>query len=104
MSWVFLFLAGCMEIVGVFAMKKFVETNRLVFLLGIGVQFALSFSLLSLAMREISMGVAYAIWTGIGAAGGVLVGIIIFKESRDFKKLFFVSLILLSSIALKLLG
>lgn len=104
MSWFFLFLAGCMEIIGVIAMKKLINTGKEIFLLAILVQFSLSFSFLSLAMREISMGIAYAIWTGIGAGGGVVVGILLFKESKNILKFFFLGLILVSSIGLKLLA
>src|SRR5690606_41176027 len=45
--------------------------------------FGLGFVLLSLAMREIPMGTAYAIWTGLGAAGAVLIGILFFREPRS---------------------
>ena len=101
MSWFFLFLAGCMEILGVIAMKKLVLTKRKIYLLAILMQFSLSFGFLSLAMREISMVTAYAIWTGIGAAGGVIVGVVFFKESKSLMKLFFLGLILASSVGLK---
>lgn len=101
MSWFFLILAGLMEVVGVIAMKNFVSTNKKIFLLAIVFCFILSFGFLSQAMQELSMGIAYAIWTGIGAAGGVLVGILFFKESKTFSKLFFLFLIVASSVALK---
>lgn len=101
MSWFFLFLAGCMEIFGVIAMKKLVLTKRKIYLLAILMQFSLSFGFLSLAMREISMATAYAIWTGIGAAGGVIVGVVFFKESKSLMKLVFLGLILASSVGLK---
>ncbi len=104
LSWIYLFLAGCMEIVGVFVMKQFVLTKRKIFLLAIAFQFMLSFGFLSLAMREIPMGTAYAIWTGIGASGGVAIGILFFKESKSFLKLFFIFLIITSSVGLKLLS
>ncbi|RDU60202.1 multidrug efflux SMR transporter [Helicobacter sp. MIT 14-3879] len=104
MSWVYLILAGCMEIIGVIALKKYSLSGRKIFLLAILVQFALSFSLLSLAMSEIAMATAYAIWTGIGAAGGVLVGIAFFNESKDGKKLFFITMIIASVIGLKALS
>lgn len=71
-------MAGLAEIAGVFSMKKFSDTNNKLFLLVIAVLFIISFGLLSVAMREITMSSAYAIWTGIGACGGVLVGIIFF--------------------------
>ncbi|MFQ6342395.1 DMT family transporter [Campylobacter sp. VTCC 70190] len=104
MSWIFLLIAGCLEIFGVITMKKLVSTGKKIFLLVILVQFALSFGFLSLAMREISMATAYAIWTGIGAGGGVIVGILFFKENKSFAKLFFLFLILASSVGLKLLS
>lgn len=104
MSWVYLLLAGCMEIVGVIALKKYSLSGRNIFLLGILVQFMLSFSLLSLAMQEITMATAYVIWTGIGAGGGVLIGILFFKESKNLKKLLFITLIIASVIGLKAIG
>ncbi|MDA3967226.1 MULTISPECIES: DMT family transporter [Helicobacter] len=104
LSWIYLLLAGCMEIIGVFVMKQFVLTKRKIFLLAIMFVFMLSFGFLSLAMREIPMGTTYAIWTGIGACGGVLIGILFFKESKSFLKLFFIFLIITSSIGLKLLS
>lgn len=104
MSWGFLFVAGCFEIAGVAIMKQFVLTGRKVFLLALFVQFALSFACLSQAMQGISMSVAYAIWTGIGAAGGVLVGILFYKESKKLLKIFFIILIISSSVALKFLS
>lgn len=102
--WICLFLAGCVEIVGVIMMKKVVSSNNKIFLLGLFICFAFSFSLLSVAMKGISMGVAYAIWTGIGAGGGVVAGILFFNENKSLAKLFFVALIIFSSIGLKLLS
>ncbi|TLD97596.1 multidrug efflux SMR transporter [Helicobacter jaachi] len=104
MSWIYLLLAGCMEIFGVIAMKKFTQTRRKIFILALIAQFALSFGLLSLAMQGISMGTAYAIWTGIGAGGGVIVGLLFFKESASVAKLFFLFLILASSVGLKFIS
>ncbi|WP_104722682.1 DMT family transporter [Helicobacter mesocricetorum] len=101
MSWIYLFLAGCMEIVGVITMKKYSLSGRKIFLLAILLQFMLSFTLLSLAMQEIAMATAYAICTGIGAGGGVLVGIVFYKESKNAKKLLFIALIIVSVIGLK---
>lgn len=104
MSWFALLFAGFLEILGVIMMKKFVITGKKKFLLFIAMLFILSFSSLSVAMREISMGVAYAIWTGIGASGGVVVSILFFKESGDFKKLFFITLIIICSVLLKVMS
>ncbi|MBR8463275.1 QacE family quaternary ammonium compound efflux SMR transporter [Campylobacter sp. faydin G-24] len=104
MSWIALMIAGCLEILGVIMLKKFTITGKKIFLLLIAVQFTLSFGFLGVAMREISMGTAYAIWTGIGAGGGVVLGVIMFNESKSLKKLFFIALILSSSIGLKLIS
>lgn len=104
MSWIFLILAGLMEVVGVVAMKKYSLNGKKIFLLGIFVQFAISFSFLSLAMQEIAMATAYAIWTGIGAAGGVAVSVLFFGESKSLKKLFFITLIIVAVVGLKLVG
>ena len=103
-SWIYLICAGFVEIFGIFMMKQFILTKRRIFLLTIILGFMLSFGLLSLAMRDIPMGTAYAIWTGIGASGGVIIGILFFKESKSFLKIFFIFLIIASSIGLKLLS
>lgn len=66
------------------------------------IQFRLCF--LSLAMRDIQMSTAYAVWTGLGAAGAVLAGILIFKESASVKRIFFLSLIIVGAVGLKLFG
>lgn len=104
MSWVYLLLAGAMEVLGVITMKKYSLSGAKIYLLGIFLQFAISFSFLSLAMQEIAMATAYAIWTGIGAAGGVVVSIWFLGESKSAKKLFFIAIIIIAVIGLKLVG
>ncbi len=104
MSWVFLFGAGMMEVLGVIAMKKFALTGRAFWLAFIAGFFVISLTLLSRAMEGIAMGTAYAIWTGIGAGGGVVVGILFFGESRAVKKIALIAVILACSVALKYLS
>ena len=104
MAWLSLVIAGIFEIIGVFIMKKYVNTNEIKFIILLILCFACSFTFLSFSMQSIPMSVTYAIWTGIGAGGGVVVGVIFFKESKKISKLFFIALILLSSVALKLLA
>jgi quaternary ammonium compound-resistance protein SugE len=58
--------------------------------------------LLVKATRELPIGTAYAVWTGIGAVGTVLVGIVIFKEPADFWRLFFITTLIASIIGLKI--
>lgn len=65
--------------------------------------FGLGFLFLSLAMESIPMGTAYAIWTGLGAAGTVLMGIFFFKESADWKRLVFLFFIIVGAVGLKIL-
>lgn len=102
LAWICLFCAGLIEIVGAINMKKFALTGKKIRLLVMVVLFVISFSLLSFAMQEIPLGTAYAIWTGIGAGGIVVVGVLFFGESKKLSKLFFLALILFSTIGLKL--
>lgn len=104
MHWAFLILAGIMEIFGVMMMKSYAQTNQMRYLVGIAILFILSLSSLTLALEEIPMGLGYAIWTGIGTAGGVGVGILFYGESRSFWKLVFIALIVACSVGLKLVS
>ena len=104
MSWIYLILAGITEIFGVICMKKFALSNQKIYLLGIAALFVLSLSLLSLALREIPMGIGYAIWTGIETGCGVLVGIFTYKESKAFWKVFFFAYVGVCGIGLNALN
>ena len=66
--------------------------------------FGISLTLLTIAMKEISMGTAYAIWTGVGTVGGVLIGMIFYGEPKDKRRLFFISLVVIAAIGLKLIS
>jgi quaternary ammonium compound-resistance protein SugE len=70
--------------------------------LGFLIAAALSFQFLMMAMQSIPLGTAYAVWTGIGAAGTVLLGIIVFKEPADAVRLFFLATLIASILGLKL--
>ncbi|GLB60665.1 DMT family transporter [Cytobacillus sp. NCCP-133] len=104
MSWVYLILAGLFEMTGV-AMINSWHKNRnwqsMLMLLG---GFGASFLFLALAMEELPMGTAYAVWTGIGAAGGAILGMIFYGEPKDRKRIFFISLVLSAAIGLKLIS
>lgn len=104
MSWVLLILAGCCEILGVMCMKRYTDGHGKKYLIGIAFTFAVSFSLLSLAMKTISMATAYAIWTGIGTAGSALAGFIIFKERATVLNIIFIALIACGAVGLKVLS
>ncbi|GAA3705522.1 multidrug efflux SMR transporter [Sphingomonas cynarae] len=81
MAWISLILAGCFEIVWATAMKQSHGFSRLwpsvVTICGMIV----SFALLSWSMRSLPLGTAYTIWTGIGAVGAFVIGIIVFGEA-----------------------
>lgn len=66
------------------------------------VTISMSIFLLSAAIRTLPLGIAYAVWTGLGTILNVLFGIFVFKESRDWKKLMFLGLILMGIIGLRL--
>lgn len=104
MAWLTLVIAGCFEVAFVTTMKlsegfKVKKYTALTVLSG-----ALSFYLLSLALTEIAVGTGYAVWTGIGAAGSVVVGMLFFKESRQPAKLFFLTCIIAGVAGLKIFG
>lgn len=64
----------------------------------------LSYVLLSIAIKTIPMGTAYAVWTGIGAVGMVILGILLFKEPVSFWRMFFLSTLIFSILGLKFLS
>lgn len=104
MAWVYLAIASLGEIFGVMSINYYLQQRsfkRLLMIVGI---FGFGFIFLSLAMREIQMSTAYAVWTGFGAVGAVLMGILVFKESASVKRLFFLSLIIIGAVGLKLFG
>jgi quaternary ammonium compound-resistance protein SugE len=102
MSWIYLLIAGVFEVVWAVGLKYSEGFTRLwpsvLTLAGMVV----SFYFLSLATRTLPLGTAYAVWTGIGALGSVIFGIILFHEPRDFPRLAFVALILVGIIGLKI--
>lgn len=66
--------------------------------------FGASFILLAYSMKTLPMGTAYAIWTGIGASGGAILGMVFFGESKDWKRLVFIGMVLGAAIGLKLVS
>jgi len=101
MPWIYLILAGFLEIgwaVGLKYSDGF--TKPLPSAVTIITMIA-SFTLLSLSLRSIPLGTGYAIWTGIGAVGTTIAGMILFAESRDYLRLLCIALIFLGLIGLK---
>jgi quaternary ammonium compound-resistance protein SugE len=104
MSWIYLVIAGFGEVGFVTFMKLSNNFKHLKYTLLCVASGVASFFLLSKALKEIPVGTGYSIWTGIGAAGSVLVGMIFFKESRDWKRILFISMIVLSVVGLKIIA
>jgi len=105
MTWAALIIAGFCEVLGVIMMTEASRTQnrkrRFFAYLLLAAGFGLSFSLLSYAMTEIAMGTAYAVWTGLGTVGSTVAGMIFYGEPRDRKRVFFISLIIISVIGLR---
>ncbi|MBS7812967.1 DMT family transporter [Roseococcus pinisoli] len=81
MAWIYLLVAGILEIVWAFAMKQSHGFTRLVPTVVMLVSMVGSFGLLALSMRVLPLGTAYMIWTGIGAVGAFLVGVTLLGEA-----------------------
>lgn len=104
MSWLFLIMAGLFEMSGVFMISKFNQARNAKSLFMLMTAFALSFLFLSLAMEKLPMGTAYAVWTGIGASGGAILGMLFYNEPRQFLRILCIFLVLGSAVCLKLVS
>lgn len=102
MSWIYLFIAGLFEIGWAVGLKYTDGFTKLWPSVITIVGMVLSFYFLSSAVKTIPIGTAYAIWTGIGAVGTAILGIILFNESKEFIRVFFIFLIVIGIIGLKL--
>lgn len=102
MAWLYLIIAGLLEVVWATAMKYSEGFTKLWPSVLTIVGMFLSFGLLSLSMKELPLGTAYGIWTGIGAVGAVIVGLVFMGEPATLQRLFFVALILTGLVGLKL--
>ncbi len=103
MNWIILVIAGFFEVGFAACLGKAREagSNTLVWMTGFFVCLSISMFLLYKATQTLPIGTAYAVWTGIGAVGTVLVGIFFFKEPADFWRLFFITTLIASIIGLK---
>lgn len=104
MDWVFLILAGIFEMFGVLMINKLNKDRNVASFLLLFAGFGLSFVFLSLAMKTLPMGTAYAVWTGIGASGGAILGMIFYGEPRNILRILFIAMVLGSAVGLKLVS
>lgn len=102
MAWIQLIVAGLAEVSGVTFLKLtngFKNKSYVVLMIVAGV---INFYLLSKAIKTLPIGTAYAIWTGIGSVGTVLIGMIFFRESREWVRLLFITMIVTGIVGLKM--
>jgi quaternary ammonium compound-resistance protein SugE len=101
MSWLYLMLAAGCEIAFAGSLKLTQNFTNLKWSVIFILFYVLSIVLLNKAVQTIPIGTAYAVWTGIGAAGTVLIGIFYFKEPYSFWRIFFLCTLILSIVGLK---
>ncbi|MBI5808850.1 MAG: quaternary ammonium compound efflux SMR transporter SugE [Ignavibacteriales bacterium] len=102
MAWIYIFIASIFEIswaVGLKYSNGFSNLYPSIFTI---ITMILSYVFLSLGAKSLPIGTAYAVWTGIGAVGTALYGILFFNESKDFLRIFFIFLIVVGIIGLRL--
>lgn len=104
MVWLILLLAGLMEVGWAVGLKYTEGFTRLVPSVLTLIAMGISFWLISIALKTIPMGTVYAVWTGIGAVGTVILGIVLFNEPATFARLFCVGLIVAGIAGLKILS
>lgn len=101
MAWLYLILGGLFEVGFTTCLKLSNNFSKLGWSIGFFICISLSFILLNKAIQTLPIGTAYAVWTGIGAAGSVIVGIVLFKEPSDFWRMFFLFLLIGAILGLK---
>lgn len=104
MDWIILIIAGLFEVAFAFCLGKAKDSigqEMYLWYFGFIVSLIISMVLLVKATQTLPIGTAYAVWTGIGAVGTVLIGVFIFKEPATFWRIFFLSTLVCSIIGIK---
>ena len=104
MAWIILVVAGLLEMVWAVLLKQAAGFSKPIPTLGFFVSLALSMLLLAQSLKTLPVGTAYAVWTGIGAAGTAIVGMIWLGESRDVLKLVSLVMLIAGIIGLRVTG
>lgn len=107
MNWVILIIAGLFEVGFTSCLGKVKETagSQMIFwFIGFFICLTVSMLLLIKASQTLPLGTAYAVWTGIGAVGTVLMGIFVFNEPASFWRLLFISILIISIVGLKVVS
>ena len=101
MAWLFLIIAGLFEMTGVVMINQVHKNRSWKSILALVLSFGASFLFLALAMETLPMGTAYAVWTGIGASGGAILGMILYGEPKTWLRLLFIAMVLGAAVGLK---
>ncbi|AIQ73114.1 MULTISPECIES: multidrug efflux SMR transporter [Paenibacillus] len=104
MAWAFLVVAGLFEMFGVAMINRLNKHRNLQSFLLLFLGFGGSFLFLSFAMKSLPMGTAYAVWTGIGASGGAILGMLLYGEAKDWRRVICIFMILGAAVGLKLIA
>ncbi|MEI8047861.1 MAG: multidrug efflux SMR transporter [Bacteroidota bacterium] len=107
MNWILLIIAGLFEVGFATCLGRAKESTGISATYWYGgflICLSISMYLLVKVTQDLPIGTAYAVWTGIGAVGTVLVGIIVFKEPADFWRLFFITTLIISIIGIKIVS
>lgn len=107
MTWIILILAGLMEVGFTFCLgktKTATGQELIVWWMGFLIALTLSMYLMAKAAEKLPVGTVYPVWTGIGAAGAVVIGIVFFHEPATFWRILFLVTLILSIVGLKVLG
>lgn len=104
MGWTYIVIAGALEIGWAIGLKYSDGFRNLFPSIATVITYILSFYFLMLGTRDLPLGTAYAVWTGIGSVGVVLLGIVLFGDSKDLVRLAFIVLIIVGIVGLRLTG
>ena len=102
MNWIYLFIAGILEIAWAIGLKYTEGWTKITPSVITGVFMIASFYFLSLAVKSLPIGTAYAVWTGIGTVGAAILGMFLFNEPREFSRILCILLIIAGIAGLKL--
>ncbi|MCS7458523.1 multidrug efflux SMR transporter [Paenibacillus doosanensis] len=104
MSWIFLLCAGACEVVGFVCLQQVNRSANVKTVAQLLVCFVFSFFFLSRSLGSIPIGTAYAVWTGIGTVGSTLLGMYLYGESKNGKRIFFIACVIAAVVGLKLIS
>lgn len=102
MAWLILFIAGLFEVAWAIGIKYSDGFTKLWWSVFTVISLIISLGLLAYSLKYLPVGTAYAVWTGIGAVGTAILGILLFNESKELIRIFFILLIITGIVGLKI--